>query len=169
MKTLLFALLLFTIQDKPLPEYGTIENIKQLRRVYVAAEDTDARNWIVLLLGGYEGVEVVNNPKDAELILEYRTLTRDVAANRAPYKASMSQRSEMRAYVPRPDGSQLVAWSETETFDVTGGMVLGASNEANLTQHFVKALQKVRGEKTYSMRALYSRAKKAKKANEKKR
>lgn len=139
------------------PEYGTIQDIKGLAKIFVRADDDDARSTIIRMLSGYEGVGVVNAAKDAEIILDYTILTRDVAANRGPYAhgASMALKSQMRAYTTKSDGTKLIAWTETETFDVTNGFVLGASNEVNLTHHFVRDLQKARGEKTYSMRKLF--------------
>lgn len=147
------------------PEYGTVQDIKEMKKIFVRAEDDDARFTIIEMLGGYEGVEVVNSAKDAEIVLDYTTLTRDVAANRGPYArgASMALKSQMRAYTTRSDGTKLIAWTETETFDVTNGFVMGAPNEVNLTHHFVRALQKARGEKTYSMRKLYKNRPKQKK------
>ncbi len=128
------------------PEYGTIQDIKALRKIFVRAADDDSRSTIVKMLSGYEGVEVVNSAKTADIVLDFTTLTRDVVANRGPYAhgASMALKSQMRAYVIKPDGTKLIAW--TETFDVTNGFVLGASNEINLTHHFVRDLQKARGE-----------------------
>ena len=156
-------------QDK-LPEYGTIDDIKNLTKVYVTADDDGVRSTIVGMLHGYERLQVVNSPKEAEIVLEYTTLTRDVAANRGPgaMGASMAQKSQMRASVLREDGGRLIAWSKTETYDVTNGFVLGAPNEVNLTHHFVEAIQKARGEKPSSMRQLFKSAQQYKKDEKKK-
>lgn len=147
------------------PEYGTIQDIKDMRKIYVRADDDDARKTIMRMLSGYEGVEVVNSPKGAEIVLDYSTLTRDVAPNRGPgaMGASMALKSQMRAYMTKADGTKVIAWTETETFDVTNGFVLGAPNEMNLTHHFVRDLQKARREKTYSMRKLLKNQPKEKK------
>lgn len=147
------------------PELGTIQDIKGLSKIFVRAEDDDERTTIINLLGGYEGVQVVNSVKEAEIVIDYSVLTRDVAANYGPYArgASMAKKSQMRAYAVRVDGANLIAWTETETFDVTNGFVLGASNEVNLTHHFVRALQKARGEETYSLRKLFQKSQKHKK------
>jgi hypothetical protein len=117
------------------PEYGSVQDMKDLRKVFVRSTDDDSRSTIMRLLAGYEGVEIVNSPKVAEIILDYTILTRDVAANRGPYAqgASMALKSEMRAFVTKPDGTRVIAWTETETFDVTNGFSLGAPNEVNLT------------------------------------
>lgn len=157
-------------KQQDLPIYGKIQDIKDFKKIYIISDDDDARDSILMLLAGYEGVEVVGDPKAAEMFLDYTTLTRDVAANRGPYArgASMALKSQMRAYVIKPDGTKLIGWTETETFDVTNGFVMGASNEMNLTFHFVNILQKARGEKTYSRRKLYQNAQKAKKEAKKK-
>lgn len=162
---LLFLLPISTGVVAQEPDYGTIEDIKALSKLYVKADDDDSRNMIIDLLRGYSGVQVVNSSRDAEIILDYETLTRDVAPGR--HGASMAKKSQMRAYAIKPDGSKVIAWTETETFDVNNGFVLGAPNEMNLTQHFVNALQKARGEKTYSRRQLYNNSQKVKKEEKK--
>lgn len=156
-------------QDK-LPEYGTIDDIKNLTKIYVTADDDGVRSTIVGMLHGYERLQAVNSTKEAEIVLEYTTLTRDVAANRGPgaVGASMALRSQMRASVLKGDGDRLIAWSKTETYNVTNGFVLGASNEVNLTHHFIEAIQKARGEKTSSMRQLFKTAQQYKKDEKKK-
>ena len=161
MKTLILLLACsigIAAQQKPSadPDYGTIQDIKEMHRVYVRADDDDARAMIVKMLGAYPGLEVVNTVRDAEIVLEFTTLTRDVAANRGPDArgASMALKSQMRAYTTKADGTQVIAWTETETLDVTNGLVFGAPNEMNLTHHFVRDLQKARGEKPLSIRTL---------------
>ena len=79
------------------------------------------------MLSGYEGVDVVISSEDAEIVLDFNTLTkRDVAANRGPgaMGASMAKKSQMRAYALNPNGTIIMAWSETETFDVTTALFL---------------------------------------------
>jgi hypothetical protein len=138
------------------PDFGSISDIKALKKIYVYAEDADSRALISKMLKGYDGLEVVSGARDAEIILEFSTLTRDVAANRGPYArgASMALKSQMRAILLKPDGSKLIAWSETETLDVVNAFTFSAPNEMNLTQHFIRDLQKARGEKPSSMRKL---------------
>ncbi len=138
------------------PDYGTIDDIKTMSKVYVRADDDDARAKIVKMISAYPGLELVSSSKSAEIILEFGTLTRDVAGNRGPLAmgASMALKSQMRAYTTKPDGTKVIAWTETETLDVTNAMTFSAPNEMNLTHHFINALQKARGEKTSSMRAL---------------
>lgn len=146
------------------PEYGTIQDIKALSRVFVRADDDDVRATIVRMLKGYERLRVVNSSAEAEILLDYVVLTRDVAANRGPYArgASMALKSQMRAYAMKPSGSSVIAWTETETLNVTNAFTFSAPNEMNLTHHFVRDLQKARGEKTYSMRRLLNRPKEPK-------
>jgi hypothetical protein len=69
----------------------------------------------------------------------------------------------MRTSILKADGTRLIAWSKTETYDVTNGFVLGAPNAVNLTHHFVEVIQKARGEKPSSMRQLFKSAQKYKK------
>lgn len=164
MKTLILMLLLTVAapvlaqqsRSDDYPDYGTIADIKGKKKIFVHADDSDSRETIVKMLGSYSGLEVVNSPRDAEMVLEYLILTRDVAANRGPYArgASMALKSQMQAVLRKPDGTKVIAWTETETLDVTNAFTFSAPNEVNLTHHFVRDLQKARGEKTSSIRDL---------------
>lgn len=162
--TLLFACSHLPALAQDYPEYGTLADIKGMRKIFVHAEDTDSRNLIIKMLTAYEGLEVVSNPREAEIVLEFITLTRDVAANRGPYArgASMALKSQMQAIVRKAEGVKLIAWTETETLDVKNAFTFSAPNEINLTHHFVRDLQKARGEKPYSIRQLMKGKPKAK-------
>lgn len=137
-------------------DYGSIEEIKTLKKIFIRADDDDARKRIVKMVEAYEGLEIVNRVKDAEILLDFTTLTRDVAANRGPTAvgASMALKSQMRAYAIKADGTKVIAWTETETLDVVNAFTFSAPNEMNLTHHFIRDLQKARGEKPYSIRKL---------------
>jgi hypothetical protein len=133
------------------PEIGSINDIKNLRKVYVICEDGDERQRIINMLGNYSGVEVVSSPKQAEFYLEMKTLTRDVAATRSG--GALLLKSQMRAFIVKPeDETRVIAWSETETYQRNTPFVLSYPNEINLTHHFINELQKARGEKKSSMR-----------------
>jgi hypothetical protein len=167
MKTLLLAaslLISFAVanaQEVTAPEITTIDALKNLHKVYVICDDDDVRKTIIMYLGAYSGVEVVNSPKDAEFYLEMKDLTRDVAATRSG--GAISQKSQMRAFIVRPeDKVRVVAWTKTETYDQSGPLILGAPNEVNLTHHFINALQEARGEKKSSIGTLYKHRKKDK-------
>lgn len=140
------------------PEIGSIETIKNLHKVYVITEDDDRRATITKMLGNYPNLEVVNSPKDAEFYLEMKDLTRDVAATRSG--GAISQKSQMRAFIVKPEIKvRVIAWSETETFERHTEFFLGASNEVNLTKHFINAMQAARGEKKSSMGDLFKKKK----------
>lgn len=141
------------IDNNASAEYGTIADVKDLRKAFVKADDDDIRTTIVERLNCSQTVEAVDSPKDADYFIEYTTLTRDVAPGR--YGASMALKSQMRVIVVKPNGSRVIAWTETETFDVSGGFAVGAPNEINLTRHFVNAVRKARQEKTLSLRAFF--------------
>lgn len=166
---ILLALALPVFVQSTDAEYGSINEIKGLKKVFVRADDDDSRLTIIKLLQGYDGLEVVHSSKDAEIVLDYTILTRDVAPNRGPLArgASMALKSQLRAYATRTDGARIIAWTETETLDVTNAFTLSAPNEVNLAHHFVRDVQKARGEKTYSLRKLFSNASKKEKERKK--
>ncbi len=161
-----FFLLVFAhavnAQEVVEPEVGTIDGLKDMHRVYVICEDDDLRAMIERMLSGYTGVEVVSTPKTADFYLEFKNLTRDIAPGRGGREFAM--KSQMRAFIVKPeDKSRVTMWTETETYEESGGMSFGASNEVNLTHHFINALQRARGEKKSSMRDVWKRSKKSKK------
>src|SRR6266545_4617100 len=116
----------------PLSNNDVIEMVKagfSNEIIIVKADDDDIRSTIVQRLNCSDTVDAVDSPKDADYFIEYTTLTRDVAPGR--HGASMALKSQMRVVVLKPNRSRLIAWTETETFDVSGGFVLGAPNEIN--------------------------------------
>jgi hypothetical protein len=141
MKFLLLTLaLLFNFQPSDeMPERGTMADLQGLQKVYVATDDDDAYQMISKTLKGYKALEIVNSPKNADFILEYKVLTRDVAAGRGG--ADLAKRSQLRA-VLRRDAARVVAWSESETLDVNDGFTMSRPNEINLTLNFIKAHKK---------------------------
>jgi hypothetical protein len=148
-------------QDVVEPEIGTIDGLKDMHRVYVICEDDDARATIERMLSGYTGVEVVSTPKTADFYLEFKNLTRDIAPGRGGREFAM--KSQMRAFIVKSeDKTRVTMWTETETYDESGGFTLSATNEVNLTHHFINALQRARGEKKSSMRDLWKHSKKTK-------
>src|ERR1700730_1513255 len=56
-------------QEK-LPEFGDIADLKDMSKVYVIADSTDARKFILDELKKYKALEVVASPDDAQFILE---------------------------------------------------------------------------------------------------
>lgn len=118
------------------PVRGGMQDIFNMRRVYILTDDEDSYTMISRTLRGYKALEIVNSPKDAQFILEYKILTRDDAPG---YRgADMAKRSQLRAVVYKDD-TRLIAWSETETFDMDNGMSFNRPNEVNLARNFIKA------------------------------
>lgn len=149
-------------QEVTEPETTSISDITKLHRVFVICEDDDIRKTIMRMLDGHAGFEVVTSPKEAEFYLEFKDLTRDVAATRSG--GAIAQKSQMRAFIVRPtDKVRLVAWVETETYERHTEFSLGATNEVNLTHHFINDIQEVREEKKSSLRDLFKKPKKQKK------
>jgi hypothetical protein len=121
-----------------LPEYGSIPDVKNLHKLYLVADSTDARKLILRELKKTPDLTVVNSPDEAEYFIEYKVLRQQTGQTSANFTIYTS---EMVAYTLR-NGRKIIAWSKTET---SGG--IGKPNEVNLTRHFLKALKKARGEK----------------------
>lgn len=59
-----------------LPVYGNIADIKNFNRIYVFAEDAQSRESIVKAFKDAPQVQIVGNPQEAQIILEYKVLSR---------------------------------------------------------------------------------------------
>lgn len=136
--SLITSFLILTIAQENLPEYGDIADLKNLQKVYLIADSTDARNIILKELKKYSTLTIVNSPNEADFFLEYKVLRHEDSS--AGLKIPITT-SEMIAYTSK-NRYRRVAWSKTE--DDAG---ISRPNELNLIRNFIKALKKVRGEK----------------------
>jgi hypothetical protein len=122
-------------QEK-LPEFGDITDLKSMRKVYVTADSTQARQAILDKLKKRTDIEVTISPDDSEFILECKqighiTTSSDLFREMATF--------EMTAYTATKDGRRRIAWSKTKT-SVRYAPTL-------LTGNFLDAFKKVRGVK----------------------
>ena len=122
-------------QDNNLPEYGDIADIKDLQKVYLVADSTDARNLILKELKKYPTLIVVNSPNEAEFFLEYKVLRQEESSSSLKIPITTS---EMIVYTSK-NKSRRIAWSKTEN-----DAGISRPNEVNLTRSFIKALKKIR-------------------------
>lgn len=98
-------------QDKPLPEYGDISDLKGMSAVYVNADSTQARKYILAELKKYPTLKVVDSPDNAEFFL-------DCARNGHILTSSTliaeMDTYEMTVYTVK-NGRHRIAWSRTKT------------------------------------------------------
>lgn len=112
MKTFLLLMAITLVpqffQDK-LPEFGELADLKGMKRVYVTADTTDARNLILKELKG-SALEVVGSAENADFILECiqkgETSGSGLIAEIPTY--------EMTIYTLKSDRRR-IAWSKTKT------------------------------------------------------
>lgn len=141
MKTLLLILALTTpFQDK-LPVYGSIDALRDLRKVYVTSDEPSSRELILKELKKYDGLTVVNSPDDAEFVLECEVKSSTESRGRQP---SHYLRTLLTAYTLDPKGRKTIHWTENETYEERDGFAFSRPNEVNLARHFVSALKKLR-------------------------
>lgn len=124
-------------QDNNLPEYGDIDDVKNLQKVYLIADSTNARKLILSELKKYPSLSVVNSPDEAEYFMEYKILRQETGQTSLNITVDTS---EMSVYMLM-NKRRRVAWSKTQISGIT------RPNEVNLTRNFLKALKKARGEK----------------------
>ena len=122
-------------QYNNLPEYGDIADIKDLQKVYLVADSTDARNLILKEMKKYPTLIVVNSPNEAEFFLEYKVLRQEESSSSLKIPITIS---EMIAYTSK-NKNRRIAWSKTEN-----DAGISRPNEVNLTRSFIKALKKIR-------------------------
>ncbi|MDQ1639537.1 MAG: hypothetical protein QOF62_2876 [Pyrinomonadaceae bacterium] len=137
--SVLLTSLVFPIfaQDNNLPEYGDIADVKNLQKVYLSADSTNARKLILSELKKYPALSVVSSPEEAEYFIEYKILRQETGQTSLNITVDTS---EMVVYMLR-DKRRRVVWSKTQISGIT------RPNEVNLTRNFLKALKKARSEK----------------------
>ena len=134
---LLVAVFAFTASARSdLPIIGNISDVIGKTRMYLATQETDSRRIVVQAIKKNKmPFEVVGDPNDADFIFEVHELPL-LAAGRQHQK-----RHEAQAYYFR-EGRRVIACSDTETMDFSGGGTLSRPNEYNLINNFWKAYKK---------------------------
>lgn len=133
-----------------LPTYGTIDQIKNFTKVYVASDNDDSRKRIIKALGKDSSIVVVNSPDDAQFFIEYGELSREAVVTGifTNQTKERQQRNQMRVFVFSADKRKTVVWSETDSRETEHflGMKMYDSgrSESDLTKKFLKALKKAR-------------------------
>ena len=133
MKTL-FLILLFLVsvvaQDK-LPEYGDISDLQGLSRVFVTADTTASRNFVLEELKKFSRLQVVNRSEDSDFIIECRR------QGELKIDSGLIQEMpeyEMTVYTLR-DNKRRIAWSKTK--------ISLRPPQKLLTRDFIKAFKKL--------------------------
>jgi hypothetical protein len=149
--------------NSSLPEYGTLSDIKDMRRVYVHSEDLEARGLILEELNKGSQLEVVGKLEDAEFFIFYgrsffdtgyssfggifggvfgNVTTKNSAEVGEYYVFMRGDKLESGAYRPR------IIWGKQNLRVVRGNAFFKTKLPAKVvTKTFVKELQKARGEK----------------------
>ena len=141
---LLLAFVKLTPAQDSLPIIGSPADLNGMTKAYVIADNTDDRKLIVATLKRDKktGIEVVGDPAEAQFFLEYHELSRENTSR--VRTTELQYRSEMRAYFKREDGKTVEVWSDTETYNQTGGLSFDRPNAVNLALNFLKELKKAR-------------------------
>jgi hypothetical protein len=129
--SLLIFFLLANAQDK-LPDYGDISDLKGLSKVYVSADSSQTRKYVLDELKNYKTLEVVSTVESAEFVLKCAANV-PVVVGSGPL-TSHQEPFEMTVYTLK-DGRQRIAWAETKT-SLRPAPIL-------LTRDFLKALKKI--------------------------
>jgi hypothetical protein len=87
---------LASAQTTDLPSYGTIDQIKDYRRVYVASDNEDSRKRIIKALGKDKTLEVVNSPDTAQFFIEYSELSREAVVTGSRTKETATAKPDAR-------------------------------------------------------------------------
>ena len=124
-----------------LPTYGKIEDIKDFHKVYVHADSEQSRQRILKALKDDKDLEVVNDPAQAQIVLEYKVLSHDSSIEKGT--RNINEKSQLQGLYVK-DGKRIVAWSDTSEF-AQSSEVIGFRtqySEIKLTERFIKVLKK---------------------------
>jgi hypothetical protein len=150
------------VNDK-LPEYGTLPEIKDARKVYVYSEDLSSRDLILKELEKDKLLEVVGKPEEAEFFIFYGRSFVDTGYSSFGGvfggifgSVTTKNTSEVAEYYIIKRGDKLetggnrprILWGR-QNLKVFHGNALFKSNlpAKNVTRDFVKELKKAREEK----------------------
>jgi len=124
-----------------LPVYGTVNDIKSFNRIYISLENAQSRERIVKALSKAPQYQIVSDPQDAQIFLEYKELSRDVTADRGDKDTRI--KSQMNAVYIK-NNKRVIVWSDTVEFVklLSGGIGFRSKhNETKLTERFLKVLK----------------------------
>ena len=105
---LFLTLSMFPLQDKP-PDYGDISDLKGLSTVYVSADSTEVRKYVLAELKKNRSMTIVNTADEAQLFLDCRM----VRSTHFPGIPDI-QDYEMTVFTMRNERRR-IAWSETKS------------------------------------------------------
>jgi hypothetical protein len=128
-------------ETQGLPVYGSIADIKSFRLIYIHSEDAESRDRIIKVFKDAPQFQLVGNPQDAKIILEYKVLSRDSNMDRGDKDIRI--KSQLSAIYIN-DRKRVVAWSDTaeHTRTTSGGIGFRTQhNEIKLTERFLKAMK----------------------------
>ncbi len=112
-----------------LPITGSIADIKDLSKIYVVA-DNESRKAILKQVKKQKIFVIVDNPDDAELFIEYKTISRRTVA------MMTTETGQMDVFIYR-DKRKVIAWSDSST---GGGFNGDTAN--GLIKKFLKVTKK---------------------------
>lgn len=124
-----------------LPVYSSIKDIKSFNRIYINVENAQSRERIAKALGKAPQFQIVNDPNEAQIILEYKVLSRDNSSDTSD--TDLRIKSQMNAVYIK-DSKRVIAWSDTadHTRKTLGGIGWRSEhNEIKLTERFLKAMR----------------------------
>ena len=152
--------------NKSAPEYGTLSDLKDMRRVYVYSDDLESRGIILEELAKGSQLQVVGKLQDAEFFIFYgrsffdtgyssfggifggvfgNVTTKNTAEVGEYYVLMRGDKLEGGGYRPR------ILWGKQNLRVVRGNAFIRTKLPAtDVTKKFVKELQKTRTEKSSS-------------------
>lgn len=136
---LIFACSAFGQTVDDLPIIGSIDAIKNFKKVYIVTESSQDKKFILMALKKKKSdLEVVGDPKTAQFFLEFKTLARQ--DKKVMVGSQYTENGEMTAYYFDSDKKKIVAWSENKIYYLSSGISVEGPNSYVLTRKFVNAL-----------------------------
>lgn len=141
-------------QEKTLPEYGDISEIKDMHRVYVHSDDYHAREIILKEIAKEKSLEVVGKIEEAEFIIGFgdRAFGTGFMISSGTVIHNSAQVGDMYVYIR---GEQIdehhyrprILWAKRNTRSYSGAITFSRHPATNTTREFLKVLKKVRDRK----------------------
>lgn len=131
--------LISATQDMPV--YGTIKDIKEFKRIYINVENEQSRERIIKTLNKSPEYQIVNDPQEAQMFLEYRVLSRDERSDTSD--TDLRIKSQLNAVYIK-NNKRIISWSDSvdHVRKTLGGIGFRSThNEIKLTERFLKALK----------------------------
>ena len=132
------------------PEFGSLEEIRGMNKVFLAVPDLNARKIIVEGLTKIKGLRIVQNREEADFAMMFLSERVDMGSNSfLKTNTNVVFLGELRAYTylpPKPgeeNGRVRYVWQTRKSQDWSGGLTFNRHPAKNAVNEFVNSFKKL--------------------------